>query len=322
MPFPAPTKPTPINTLLKWYTERRKGKVVEARREIQRRFDYLDWKDQKKIIIAFLNSCMTDRTWIYKRLYYHWDDSLLPYLLDTIAKSPADINLLSGVIPYVPLDFIEEHYKELSAGVGYYYICRRYIHDKVPFELEESYLLPHEFLQLLIEMGSSIDEQKAMDILFNILHKYATGYNFSIMEMQSYIETNPRHVVPKGKPFTAMDFRYIFILCRRLEDLGKDQVLQDFEEWNETLAAAINDSPEFKELNKATIPDDEYESKRLKIAKQYIYKLMPDKYKSAEDLQPFAGNKAVYEKLTSDYPILDEMVDMFDLNVQETDIPF
>jgi len=165
MPFQLPSKPTPIATLIQWFSERKKGKAVEARQEIQHRFLYLDWKNQKRIIIAFLNSCRSDREWIYKRLYHHWDDSLFPYLLDTVQKYPDEIKLLSGVIPYVPLSFIKEHYDALSIGRGYYYTCRRYVHDKVPFALMESRLYPHEFLNLLRDMKTSIDEEKAMDIL-------------------------------------------------------------------------------------------------------------------------------------------------------------
>lgn len=50
MPLPIPHKENkiPIATILKWYLERRKGKVVKARNEIQRRFHGLDWDVQKK----------------------------------------------------------------------------------------------------------------------------------------------------------------------------------------------------------------------------------------------------------------------------------
>ena len=44
---------TPIATLIKNYINKKSGKVPESRKEIQRRFDYLDWKDQKKIMQAF-----------------------------------------------------------------------------------------------------------------------------------------------------------------------------------------------------------------------------------------------------------------------------
>ncbi len=46
----------PIRQLIKWFVNREKGKVVEARSEIRRRFPYIDWSDQKKFLLASLSS--------------------------------------------------------------------------------------------------------------------------------------------------------------------------------------------------------------------------------------------------------------------------
>lgn len=46
----------PIATVIKNYTNKKSGKVKDARNEIQRRFFGLDWKDQKRIMAAFLDS--------------------------------------------------------------------------------------------------------------------------------------------------------------------------------------------------------------------------------------------------------------------------
>lgn len=66
---------TPIARLIKDYIDKKSGKVSESRKEIQWRFKYLDWKDQKKIILAFLNSGKTDRQWGYSMALDLWDKS-------------------------------------------------------------------------------------------------------------------------------------------------------------------------------------------------------------------------------------------------------
>ena len=66
---------TPIATLIKNYINKNSGKVSD---EIQRRFDYLDWKDQKKIVLAFLESGKTDRQWAYSKALDYWDKSFAP----------------------------------------------------------------------------------------------------------------------------------------------------------------------------------------------------------------------------------------------------
>ena len=69
---------TPIATLIKNYINKKSGKVADSRGEIQTRFDYLDWKDQKKIISAFLESGKTDRQWAYSKVLDYWDKSFEP----------------------------------------------------------------------------------------------------------------------------------------------------------------------------------------------------------------------------------------------------
>lgn len=46
----------PIATLIEWYSDKKSGKVTDARKEIQKRFDYLDWNVQKRIVLTFLQS--------------------------------------------------------------------------------------------------------------------------------------------------------------------------------------------------------------------------------------------------------------------------
>lgn len=58
----------PIATVIKNYLDKKSGKVTESRNEIQRRFFGLDWKDQKRIMSAFLDSGKADRDWAYSRL--------------------------------------------------------------------------------------------------------------------------------------------------------------------------------------------------------------------------------------------------------------
>lgn len=65
MPYSIPdtNKEVPITTILKWYLERKRGKVVETRKEIQQSFRDLDKNVQKEIILAFLSKGKEDSSW-------------------------------------------------------------------------------------------------------------------------------------------------------------------------------------------------------------------------------------------------------------------
>jgi len=66
----------PIATLIEWYSDKKSGKVTDARKEIQKRFDYLDWDVQKRIVLTFLQSGLTDRQWAYGKAHGSGDGSL------------------------------------------------------------------------------------------------------------------------------------------------------------------------------------------------------------------------------------------------------
>ena len=77
---------TPIATLIRDYVNKNSGKVSKSREEIKWRFDYLDWKDQKKIINAFLASGKCDREWAYLCAYENWDKSFEPKIKELWEK--------------------------------------------------------------------------------------------------------------------------------------------------------------------------------------------------------------------------------------------
>ena len=95
----------PIKTLVKWYVDKRSRHVQDARSEIQRRFAYLDWSQQKKIALAFLASGKSDRLWIYAHLMNLWDDSFASKIRENWEQYHEE---RCGwlVIRYLPKDFV------------------------------------------------------------------------------------------------------------------------------------------------------------------------------------------------------------------------
>ena len=75
---------TPIATVIKNYLDKDGGKVIVSRNEIDRRFYALDWRYQKQILFAFLQSGKTDRDWAYRKLNVVWDDCFISVGLVTM----------------------------------------------------------------------------------------------------------------------------------------------------------------------------------------------------------------------------------------------
>ena len=78
MKYQKPKRNNPITKLIRNYVNKKSGKVSVSREEIKWRFDYLDWKDQKKILTAFMESGISDREWAYSKMLDNWDDSFQP----------------------------------------------------------------------------------------------------------------------------------------------------------------------------------------------------------------------------------------------------
>lgn len=67
----------PIQQLLDDFSNNKSGKVHESRRELQRRFEYQSFEDQKKIIRAFMKKAVkTDVVWCSKYFVMEYADTV------------------------------------------------------------------------------------------------------------------------------------------------------------------------------------------------------------------------------------------------------
>lgn len=310
MPFPVPDKAnkTPITTVLKWYLERKKGKVVESRQEIRRRFDGQDWRLQKKIILAFLSSGKADRQWAYEQLIWFWDNDFLPKVKELFEKYHEN-GCFWAITWYFPTEYILDHADKLSEGNNYYRLCYRLASEHVDFQPDRNKLSPKEYLYIMERLGKKPEDEVASDILFEVL------YDLSTNRFSKFDGVSPRHTVEKGIPLVASDFVYIYVLTRKLYELDCSNSLEQFYEWQSQLYSVIRKSPDWISLNAKET--NEYSEKRKVITKRYIYELLPDKYKSPTDETPFASKSTLFEKLKEKNPTFSNLADKLGLVISD-----
>ena len=160
---------TPVATLLKNYVNKQSGKVSESRKEIRLRFDYLDWKDQKKILQAFLASGKTDRHWAYTKALDNWDPSFEP-IIKELWEQLHEVRCSWVVIRYLPEEYLKMHFNQFSAPRDYYFLCRRLAVDK-DFVIDREKLSPTDYLAVIYHTGRNITAKEATDILFTIVRE-------------------------------------------------------------------------------------------------------------------------------------------------------
>ena len=109
---------TPISKLIRDFTDKESGNVCEARKEIQIRFEHLDWKDQKKILSAFLESGKADRQWAYSKLVDYWDKSF-EHRVKELWEKHHEYRCSWPVIRYFPEKYILQHMEEFTEEMDY-----------------------------------------------------------------------------------------------------------------------------------------------------------------------------------------------------------
>lgn len=266
---------TPIVTLIRNYVDKKSGKVSVSREEIKWRFDHLDWKDQKKILFAFMDSGISDREWAYTKMLDNWDDSFQPKVRE-LWETYHEYKCSWSIIRYFPLEYIKEHIREFTDERDYYFICLRLAKDK-DYAIDRMKLTDKDYLAVLWHTGRTVSDDEARDTLFSIIHDCCLADTFM-----------PRlERVGEGrydKVITPANYREVNLAIYYLLKLEKDNIVQQFEQWNEQVGDAINDSPEFKSIDRNDFFNDyEYDRQRVEIANLYAFQTLDEKYKLSSD---------------------------------------
>lgn len=177
---------TPIATLIKNYTNKGSGKVCSSRKEIIKRFFGVDWRHQKQILFAFLQSGMSDRKWAYKKLFAFWDDCFIPVLKD-LWEQYHERELSWLVIRFFPTDYLKREIESLSEGRNYYFLYQR-LRDDADFVLDRTRLDEADLLAVKYELGETITDGYVMDLFFLLIYKLCKGvYNFRAWSIIGYL---------------------------------------------------------------------------------------------------------------------------------------
>ena len=266
---------SPLATLIKNYTNKKSGKVSVSREEIKWRFNALDWKDQKNILAAFLDSCASDREWAYGKLLDYWDESFLPKVKE-LWETYHEYKCSWSVIRYFPLEYITEHINDFTDDRDYYFICLRLAKNK-EFVIDRTKLSNTDYLSLLYHTGRDISADDARDTIFAIVHNCCLTDAF-MTRLEHHDKGKYREVI------TPTNFRVVNLAFYYIVKLQQYEVALEFKRWNEDLEEVIYQSPEFNAIDKNDCSSDyEYDRRRTDVANIYAYQALDNKYKLPSD---------------------------------------
>ena len=266
---------SPIATLIKNYVNKNSGKVSVSREEIQRRFNWLDWKDQKRILTVFLDSGRSDRKWAYGKVLDYWDEAFMPKVKE-LWETYHEYKCSRSVIRYFPIDYILEHIEDFTDERDYFFICLRLAKDK-SFVIDRAKLSNTDYLAVLYHTDRYITADDARDTIFTIVHDCCLNDTF-IMKLERLDRGKHRDVI------TPANFREVNLAFYYVVKLQQYEVAAQFRDWNEAVEEAIYNSPEFKAIDKNDFSFDfEYDQRRIAVAKLYAIQALDEKYKQPSD---------------------------------------
>ena len=145
-----------IDTILKRFLDKKSKRVVESRKELKKRFEYLDFKDQKKIIKAFLESPnVNDIGWAGYQAGLHWDNCFIEPITKAFEKKQ-DLDLVITIIRHFPIEFVKQH-EEILASRDREDLCIR-LGNEPDFSLEKYNLYIFEYLNILAHLKREVPE--------------------------------------------------------------------------------------------------------------------------------------------------------------------
>ena len=261
----------PIASVIKDFVNKKSRKVGDSRKEIQKRFVYLDWTLQKKILNLFLNSGKCDREWAYFILSQLWDKSFEPRVKDLWEQYHED-QCAWVVIRHFPVNYIRENLDALAKGRNYYFICKR-LGEVGDVNIDRERLSKLDYLALLSVLGKRIDEDEALDIMYSAVHELC------ITPLKRY----NLPLVVKGCPISSASFDVIRNGLYYLDDMGYSSAATEYRKWNGNVMKNLEESPEFQHLCESSIDSDSFKIRAIGLLFVCLYKALDDKYKLATD---------------------------------------
>lgn len=327
---------TPVATLIKNYLNKKSGKVAVSRDEIQRRFEYLDWKDQKKILMASLDSCKSDRYWAYRKLLNYWDKSFEPKVKEVWEKLHEPM-CSKPIIRFFPITYVKEHLDSFTEERDFYYISIRFAEDP-NYVIEKNKLSKAEYLGVLYYSGRTISSEEANDILYEIVHDLCIeGFSYHDMQNVNYTE---------GR-ISPNNFRNIDYAKYYLGEMNNCQAVWVFEDWAKKVQKYILESTDYKAIMSWENPFD-CTDLQIKLLRKYSYLALSPQYKLPTDtcmdeflksadfcqsakpeimipkiVEPQPPSDPEYlEKMQVSNPALKKLMDEFDLEPDLEELPF
>ena len=155
--------PTP--TLLRWYEDKKSGKVVFSRKALMDRFIHQDEEVKRTILKAFLKGGIKEMEWAARYLRARWTKSMTT-LVEVCWKKTQNPVLAQVILRHIPDSFVLGEQERLAEATDYSYVCAR-LCDHKDFHVDPSRLTTPEYLYVLAKSKNAHVDPVFIDTLLD-----------------------------------------------------------------------------------------------------------------------------------------------------------
>ena len=253
----------PIKTLLSNFENKKSGKVMESRREIRRRFDYLDRSQQVRFLKACFNSCNSDREWACEELTLHWDPQFTR-TIELMWENLNDEGAMRCIVKNFPLEYIVENMNKLSGQKTYYDLCLRLCpYFKIKFDKEK--LTPLQRLSLYSKGVNEVSEEEITGLVHEILINIAT-------DEYLLFEVADRNSVPSCRDFAPCRKAFYFLM-----EMDQYAAMGEIMDLDERILDKLGNSSDFHAIRTSPFSDSEYREMMSSLVKKVMHECLKSK---------------------------------------------
>ena len=261
-----------FNTLFKWVTEKKKGKLRYAKKILKLGFDGYSYVQQSKIIKKFLFFNYCDRKFVYEKLQNMCIDNDILDLVEKAWDEFHDEECKDIIISSFPKEYILKNMDAIATPYNYYNICKRvgsekeFIPDKRKFR---KHIAIVHYVEAISMTHYPLSEIEARELLYHMVR-------VSIEVMNRSDSASEKYKFPTFLFYENEYFKEVLVyLCL----MGLESTVHAFCYWCEVIRDKCKD---YEEEKGDVFEADFITIVKLNFPEQYRYMLNDKSYEGME----------------------------------------
>ena len=322
----------PVAELLALFTNKKSGKVVDARKKLQKRYLHLSYDEQLLVMRTMLKGGKTDREWCYNTLRKRWTDEITDELM-AVWREYKEERCGWLITMNFSLDVVHQNIDELSYESNYYNLCKRLFSQKW-FHVDKEKLRNSckddcKYLWMMSQSRERLTEHEALDIVYHWVAQVLCRMNPKIVIDSKYNKSNcVSYALPNwGEAYnlSMLSYRVVERMLTSMCAMGMEKAAERFIEQDRNIHYEFCRLHDIYLHNLSQADDSLVKDYGVFYAKSFpdnykdFFKLLPqEKIRMNEEIddeedEDVGISRDLFEQFAAKHPYVKELMEKLDL---------